>query len=243
MPIFGELRDLPLPEVLGVVRPRRGVLILRQGIQAFDLEVSEGLLVNFVHNSGRVDDVLTLSERFGQLFELREGCFLFRPGAILCAPHLRVPLDQLVVSTQRSLRERAAVAADLPSPHTVFLATGDCELHLPEDLQVFWERATPALAGGAAALQLSGCTGVSVQHARWLLCRLRAVGLIRPRRPGESGAWQPTTTPTVAPSGPGDVASVDLTGLRPAQPAASLLQRLSLGLRRFFAQQSSSARA
>lgn len=239
MSIFGDLSAIPAHEVLTVVGRRSGVLLVQSGGRAIEVQVRNGFVVNFVVDGLRTGDVLSLSSRFGHLLEARNGSFEFQRDAPTPDPQFYVPVDQLVASTLKNLNERELAAADLPSALTVFVVTGHDGLHLPDDLQLFWERAYVHLQLGAAPLQLSGCTGVSAREAQWFLHRLRLVGLVRPRRAGEHTEFgqrlsEADTIAPIAVTATVEPAAADLSGVRLEQPSRSLLGRMMDGLSRMF---------
>ncbi|MBS0658536.1 MAG: DUF4388 domain-containing protein [Verrucomicrobia bacterium] len=241
MAIFGDFSEIPPPEVLTAVGRRTGVLAAQVAGQALEVQLKNGFVLNFLADGLRTSDVLALSSRFGRLLEAKSGPFEFHPLEQRGEAQFYAPIDQLVASTLRSLSERDLAAAELPSALTVFVVTGRDGLHLPEDLQLFWERAYVHLQLGAAPLQLSGSTGVTALEARWHLHRLRLAGLVRPRRAdertdfgrrlSESDALAPiAVTAGTEASGPG----AELGRVRLQQPPRSLLGRMMDGLSRLF---------
>lgn len=238
MAIFGNLAEFPPHEVLSLVGARRGILAIRQPGRTIDLHLAEKSLHHFYENGLRVTDVLTLTDRFGRLLQSRAGEFWFMAGQGEAAGPLRLPVAQLIASTLRSLDERSAVLAELPSPHTIMVANGQTDLHFSEELQLYWERAQPHLRLGASALQLAGCTGITTDQSRWLLHRLRLAGAVRLRRAGEKTQFgiSPSEADRRAPVGVSATApdSGDLRGVSLGAPARGLLQRLITGFNGLF---------
>lgn len=238
MAIFGDLSKMPAHEVLPLIGARRGVLAIRQPGRAINLQLEKRHLVNYFENDMRVDDVLTLRDRFGRMLESHAGDFEFLPNASPAPAHLHLPVDQLIASTLQGLVEREAAMALLPSAHTVMVATGLLDLHLPDDLQIYWERALPHLRLGASALQLAGCTGVTACQSRWHLHRLRLAGLVRVRRATEKTEFglRLTEADAVAPLVATAIGSEseDLRNVRLAPPSHSILHRLLAGFAKLF---------
>lgn len=238
MAIFGDLSEMPAHEVLPFVGARCGVLAIRQPGRTIDLQLEKRHLVNYFENDLRVDDVLTLRDRFGRMLESHAGDFEFLPHASPAPAHLHLPVDQLIASTLQGLMERESAKPHLPSAHTIMVATGLLDLHLPEDLQIYWERALPHLRLGASALQLAGCTGITACQSRWHLHRLRLAGLVRVRRATEKTQFglRLSEADTMAPLAATAIGteSVGLQNVRVAPPSPSVLHRLLAGFTKLF---------
>lgn len=237
MAIFGNFQDFPPSEALLAVAQRTGTFLARLPARTVGLQLHGGRLLGYSENGSPVRDPLALTERFQFLLEQREGEFEFLPQTA-AGPrrYIAPPLDQLISNALGASMNMNLTDEDLPSEQTRFLPTGCEDVWLEEDLQIFWERAERYFRDGASALQLSGCTGVTVRKARWFLLRLRAAGLVRPRRASEATEFSlPTRVQKAMELPPAtSAAQADLSRIEVARPAQGLIRKLAHGLSALF---------
>lgn len=186
MAIFGNLRDMPFPDLVGMLGRRSGVLELFHlpgKRTAFHLALDRGQVV-WVREGNHYLDPLEARAAIAHLFALKEGAFEFASGTPPPPPDGKLlgwPLERLLLSLTTVADEMAAYAPHLPDPHTRFQAAS-LEVWLEEPLWSFWERAKPLLERGASAEELSAKLGFPQDQVRYYLHKLRLAGKVAPVR-------------------------------------------------------------
>lgn len=186
MAIFGSLKDMPFPDLVGMLGRRSGVLEVF-GLQGKRLGYSialEGGRVVWVREGTRVLDPLQARSVLLDLFRSEEGAFEFTPGTPPPPPDGQVlgwPLERLLLTMTTMEDERAQYRPFLPDPKTRFQAVA-LEVWLEEPLWSFWEKAKPLLAQGASAEDLASRLGLSVEETAYYLHKLRLAGKVAPVR-------------------------------------------------------------
>lgn len=188
MAVFGNLRDMPLADLIAMLGRRSGVLEVfglpgkRQG---YAVALDGGKVVWVREGRKRLDPVearFTLQE----LFRSREGAFEFTPGVPpLDEAPLGWPLERLLLTMTTMEDEQAAYASLLPDPQTRFQAVS-LEIWLEEPLYSFWERAKNYLLNGASAEEIARALHLPTDEVRYYLHKLRVVGKVAPVRAYEA---------------------------------------------------------
>ncbi len=185
MGIWGELREIWLPDLLALLAERQGVLVLKAPKRpALVVEISGGRL-GTVREAKRPLPRHRIEERFLALMEIPETAFNFRaddrvPPAR--GPELRALAERLrtLYAEIRSVRNR------LPSPGARFVLKDPRACADPRWAPVF-EKAKRHLRQGASALELAELLRIPLPLAQYFLLqasRARRVGPERlPERP------------------------------------------------------------
>ncbi len=184
MAIFGNLKDMPFPDLVAMLGRRSGVLEVfalpnkRQGY----LTALHGGRVLWIQERNRPLDSLEARSAIQDLFRAQEGAFEFHPGVPPGKGQpLGWPLEQLLFSFTAIEDERRVYASFLPDPKTRFQAAA-LEVWLEEPLYTFWERAKPLLERGASSEEVSQALRLPLEEVRYYLHKLRLVGKVAPVR-------------------------------------------------------------
>ena len=189
MAIFGSLKDITLLDLLPLLLRQDGRLFLmpeRGG------ELSLYLVQGRVLCAERNTEPLPLYRLEEELFAIMnaEGVpFEFVPGATISTKCLRLnaSVEELFLKLTALRDELARVKAPLPLPDTVFVLARVGELRDPA-LSDFLRRAREFLERGATPRQLSVLLEEPLDKVRYLLLKLRLLGLVRPLpRPKKAG--------------------------------------------------------
>lgn len=188
MAIFGSLKDMSFPDLVGMLGRRSGVLevfALPGHRQAYTIAL-EGGRVLWVREGRRVLEPLQARSVLQELFRMSEGGFEFVPGTPPPPPDGQVlgwPLERLLLTMTTVEDESRAYSATLPDPRTRFQAVS-MDMWLEEPLWSFWEKAKPLLGqpGGASAEELARRLGLREREVVYYLHKLRLAGKVSPVR-------------------------------------------------------------
>ena len=184
MAIFGNLRDMPLLDLLSMLGRRSGLLEVWNlpGEQdSYLLALERGRLL-WVKANGRRLDALQARSCLFALASAAEGAFEFVPTQPPEEnPHLDWPLERLLLSVTSTQDEISQQRSLLPDPATRFQSAA-LEVWLEEPLYSFWQRARPLLDQGASARELAHHLNISLDEVRYYLHRLRLAGRVAPVR-------------------------------------------------------------
>jgi len=150
MAVFGNLRDMPLPDLVAMLGRRSGVLEVfgLPGKRSGYALALDGGKVLWVREGNRLLDPVEARFTLQELFRLQEGAFEFTPGVPPAEGMvLGWPLERLLLTLTTVEDEFQAYRPLLPDPKTRFQAAA-LEVWLEEPLWSFWERARPLLQGG-----------------------------------------------------------------------------------------------
>lgn len=187
MAIFGDLADMSTPEVLHMLGPRTGKLLIRPDPKKkYELHLSEGVILCFKDDGFSVRDTSALRLSVTNLLEMRVGGFEFS----------QTPLNTLEREVNFTQQEIWQIAASLdtetdtsttehtPDQATRFkLKTGfDTSLKLPDDLSDFMRRGHDQLFVGCSASELADSLRLPVAQIQVYFQRLRSLGRITPVR-------------------------------------------------------------
>lgn len=183
MAIFGDLGDLPFPDLFNVVDQRSGRLLIFgiPGQGRFELDLVGGSLRGLQIDGQDIDDPLHVRDRLAVLMRAPNGLFAFhrsRPEQL--RDTLDLPISWLVMALASALDEIGAYRERFPHPRTRFEQLVSAEVSLDPNLRQFAERAMPYLRRGTDAEELACALGVSLEQVQLLLYKLRAVGLVGP---------------------------------------------------------------
>ncbi len=194
MAIFGSLRDMPFPDLVGMLGKRSGVLEIfnlpshRQGYSI----ALEGGKVLWVREGRRTLDPLQARSVLQELFRMQHGSFEFVATIPPPPPDGQVlgwPLERLLLTMTAIDDEASAYRSSLPDPQTRF-EVASMDTWLEEPLWSFWERVAPLLArpGGVSSEEIARRLGLREREVAYYLYKLRLSGKIRPVRAYEEAA-------------------------------------------------------
>ncbi|MBB6099168.1 hypothetical protein HNR42_002604 [Deinobacterium chartae] len=183
MAIFGNLNDLPLPEVLAMLGRRSGRLEVWQvaGRHRFELHLEQDTLTALVLDGQPLTDTLHVRHHFLDLAAAEIGVFEFNRSEAL-RRDVCLPVQNLLLSTTAVIDELDHYRAQLGSPDTRYALRGTL-LPLGDPLLDDFARASaPLLERGASAREVAGQLLLSVDQVQLDLYKLRTLGRVIPLR-------------------------------------------------------------
>ena len=185
MAIFGNLQDLPLPDLLPMLGRRSGVLELwnLEGGRSASLWLDVGQLKG-MWLGGKSLESSQARVLIIELMNSKHGSFEFMLGQpiMVCQHPLSWSVEKLLLAN--SPAAEGVGQTQLPDPDTRFQAVA-LDIWLDEPLFSFWQKAKPMLAVGASSAQISRQVGIELQTVQQNLHRLRLSGRVSPVRAHE----------------------------------------------------------
>lgn len=181
--IFGNFRDIQMPDILALVGRQRGQFVIRghPGIERADLFFCDGYLVALCARGAWVGEVLQVRDCLVELMLCQEGEFSFERGEEpSCGVLYSLHVDHLLLASMAAVDEINSFHADLPNEQTYFRVIQQDVGWLDPDLAGFWEAASTALRAGTNGISLAAALGISVDRVRLYLYKLRVAGWIVP---------------------------------------------------------------
>ena len=202
MPIFGDLEDFGLPDVLMLIGKRSGTLELEcvpEFRKPIRILVNHGAILWIVHGSD-VLDPLQARSFINALLRAPRGQFRFVPQLLLPEGNntsgLHWPFEQVLLTAAEEEDEWRAYAKSFDDPRTKFQAAS-LEVWLDDALFEFWRRARDFFKqDGVSAEELSKALKLPLEQTQYYLHKLRLVGKIWPMRSfyaspeSRRGLWQ-----------------------------------------------------
>lgn len=186
MAIAGDLRDLPISEVLNMIGRRTGVLKLTeiQGLEPLMLYLDAGSLRGFFEQDREIEDGMSVRSRLLTVMDAGEGRFEWNA---LAAEKLRgdldIPVLRLFGIIAAAVDESGAYRDYFVDPKMVFKTLSAPNLWLDTNLFVFLEGAKAFLERGVTAEALARSLHLDLAQVQNHLFKLRSVGKIAPVEP------------------------------------------------------------
>jgi len=191
MPVFGDLSDFPLTELLPVVAFRTGALKIALEEQGTISEIYiQNHTVCGIRKEGHYLEPLEAHQVLRDLLRRTSGLFWFDPDAEPPKTNcLSWPVHQIILEFAEEQDEAALLQHHLPTPETTFELAGEPRSYqLPLSQSIFFEKARPHLERGTTVEALATLLGLSVPHVALHLHKLHLAGFVAPRR-----AFRPPT--------------------------------------------------
>jgi hypothetical protein len=182
--IFGDLKDMPLVDLLSMLGRRSGLLDVWDvggKRNRYILALDRGNLLWMKDEGGYLDPLKARSTLL-ELASAGRGAFEFTPvEPPKGSPVLNWPIERVLLSVTTIHDELASYNSLLPDPKTRFQVAA-LEVWLEEPLYSFWERAKPLLQAGASAEDLASRLRLPLDEVRYYLHKLRLAGKVAPVR-------------------------------------------------------------
>lgn len=185
MAIFGNLADLPLPEVLMMIGNKSGCLLLWNlpSGKEYEFHVAESCIRGLLRNGETVADILLIRDLMLEVINCNSGEFEFQKRSIYdLKEDFHISIEHILLNTATVVDEINAYKEFFPHEKTLFKASGPLDVWLDGDLYNFWERSATLLAEGCSAEELAKILGFSLDKVQLNLYKLRSVGKIEPMR-------------------------------------------------------------
>jgi Domain of unknown function (DUF4388) len=187
MPIYGDLKSMPLPDLLPMLGRRNGVLEMNNLMHygRLHLTLERGIVRRLEHNSVTLDRVQARAALLEISNDMR-GNFRFNQD-VQIAPRpndLNWSLEKVLLGLATQTDEQQHHLDSLPDPEIVFEAV-QLEPILEEPLWSFWQRAKDALVLGVSARKLAVQLNIPERQVQFFLYKLRVSGKVSPVRAAE----------------------------------------------------------
>ncbi len=184
MPVTGEIAELPLPELLTMMRHRAGKLTLLQTGQVSEmvLHFTPGFLCGFQAENRTLKSEAQVVDKLIAVTASPVGRFIFEPRkhASSLLGSVRMGVDRLALILVSKVDEISVNKEHLPPAHRIFRLQH--EGPLPEfedfDLAEFFRSAEALLRCGISAEKLAGIEQIAVEQVQLYFYKLRLLDLL-----------------------------------------------------------------
>ena len=187
MPVTGDIAELPLPELLNMMRHRSGKLSLLQTQQVSEMQLhfTPGYLCGFMVDKHIIKSEPQVVDKLVSVTATPIGRFVFTPAhASSLMGSVRIQVDRLALIIVGQVDEISVNKQDLPAPHRIFrLQKTDREMEFEEQgLSDFFSSSVNLLKCGISAEKLASVERISTEQVQLYLYKLSILGLVAPAR-------------------------------------------------------------
>ena len=187
MPVTGDIAELPLPELLNMMRHRSGKLSLLQTQQVSEMQLhfTPGYLCGLMVDKHIIKSEAQVVDKLVSVTANPVGRFSFTPShASSLMGSVRLGVDRLALIIVGQVDEISVNKQDLPAPHRIFrLQKMDSIVELEEQgLADFFQGAVNLLKCGISAEKLASIERISTEQVQLYLYKLSLLGLVAPAR-------------------------------------------------------------
>ena len=187
MPVTGDITDLPLPDLLDMMRHRSGKLSLlqTQQISEMQLHFTKGYLCGFMADKHVIKSDSQVVDKLVGVTANPMGRFVFTPAhASSLMSSVRIQVDRLALIIVSQVDEISVNKQDLPAPHRIFrLQPTEATIQFAEqNLAEFFQGAVNLLKCGISAEKLASIERISTGQVQLYLYKLSILGLVAPAR-------------------------------------------------------------
>ncbi len=187
MPVSGDITDLPLPDLLDMMRHRSGKLSLLQTQQVSEMQLhfTKGYLCGFMADKHVIKSDSQVVDKLVSVTANPMGRFVFTPAhATSLMSSVRIQVDRLALIIVSQVDEISVNKQALPAPHRIFrLQPMDGAIQFEEqNLAEFFQSAVNLLKCGISAEKLASIERISTEQVQLYLYKLSILGLVAPAR-------------------------------------------------------------
>ena len=187
MPITGDIAELPLPDLLNMMRHRSGKLSLLQTQQISEmiLHFTPGYLCGFMVDKHIVKSESQVVDKLVSVTANPVGHFVFTPThASSLMGSVRIHVDRLALIIVSQVDEISVNKQQLSPPHRIFrLQPVEKEVEFEEaGLADFFRSSMNLLKCGISAEKLASIERVSTELVQLYFYKLSILGLVAPAR-------------------------------------------------------------
>ena len=183
MAVFGSLKDIDLLELLPLLSGQKGKLILtpQKGTE-FTLYIDGDKVVCVQKGRNGLPPLRVQEQLFGIINGEGDANFEFVPGGTpkRCYGQLELRLDELVLKLSTLRDEVKNLKNSLPHPRAIFALANPAPAFKDTQLAAFVNESWSLLEKGTSAEEIAAKQGIPLDHVRYMLYRLRALGVIKP---------------------------------------------------------------
>ena len=187
MPVTGDIAELPLPELLNMMRHRSGKLTLQrtQQVSEMHLHFTPGYLCGFMADKHIVRSESQVVDKLVSVTANPIGQFIFTPAhASSLMGSVRIGVDRLALIIVSQVDEISVNKQDLPAPHRIFRLqkTEGAAPFEEQGLAEFFHSSVNLLKCGISAEKLASIERISTEQVQLYLYKLMILGLVAPTR-------------------------------------------------------------
>ena len=187
MPVTGDIAELPLPDLLEMMRHRSGKLQLlqTQHISEMQLHFTPGYLCGFMVDKHIIRSESQVVDKLVTVTANPVGRFVFTPAhASSLMGSVRLGVDRLALTIVSQVDEISVNRQQLSPPHRIFrLQRSEREVSFEEpQLAEFFHSSVNLLKCGISAEKLASIERISTAQVQLYLYKLSILGLIGPAR-------------------------------------------------------------
>ena len=187
MPVTGDIAELPLPDLLNMMRHRSGKLTLlqTQQISEMHLHFTPGYLCGFMVDKHIVKSESQVVDKLVSVTANPVGHFVFTPAhASSLRGSVRIHVDRLALIIVSQVDEISVNKQQLSPPHRIFrLQPVDKEVEFEEaGLADFFHSSLNLMKCGISAEKLASIERVSTELVQLYFYKLSILGLVAPAR-------------------------------------------------------------
>ncbi len=187
MPVTGEIAELPLPELLNMMRHRSGKLSLLQTQQVSEMQLhfTPGYLCGFMVDKHIIKSESQVVDKLVSVTATPIGSFVFTPAhASSLMGSVRIGVDRLALIIVSQVDEISVNKQDLPAPHRIFRlqrTEGAADFE-EQGLAEFFHNSVNLLKCGISAEKLASIERISTEQVQLYFYKLMILGLLAPTR-------------------------------------------------------------
>ena len=187
MPVTGDIAELPLPDLLNMMRHRSGKLTLlqTQQISEMHLHFTPGYLCGFMVDKHIVKAESQVVDKLVSVTANPVGHFVFTPThASSLMGSVRIHVDRLALIIVSQVDEISVNKQQLSPPHRIFrLQPVEKEVEFEEaGLADFFQSAVNLMKCGISAEKLASIERISTELVQLYFYKLSILGLVAPAR-------------------------------------------------------------
>ena len=187
MPVTGDIEELPLPELLNMMRHRSGKLSLLQTQQVSEMQLhfTPGYLCGFMVDKHIIKTEAQVVDKLVSVTANPVGRFAFTPAhASSLMGSVRIGVDRLALIIVGQVDEISVNKQALPAPHRIFrLQQKEGIANFEEQgLADFFQSSINLLKCGISAEKLASIERISTEQVQLYLYKLNILGLVAPAR-------------------------------------------------------------
>lgn len=187
MPVTGDIADLPLPELLNMMRYRSGKLSLLQTQQVSEIQMhfTPGYVCGFMVDKHIIRSESQVVDKLVSVTAVPIGHFVFTPAhASSLMGSVRIQIDRLALIIVSQVDEISVNKASLSPPHRIFRLqpTGQPVEFEEQNLTEFFQASVELLKCGISAEKLASIVQISTEQVQLYLYKLSILGLVAPAR-------------------------------------------------------------
>lgn len=187
MAVTGDIAELPLPELLNMMRHRSGRLSLLQTQQVSEIQMhfTPGYVCGFMVDKQIIRSESQVVDKLVSVTASPIGRFVFTPAhASSLMGSVRIQIDRLALIIVSQVDEISVNKASLSPPHRIFrLQRTDQPVEFQEqNLSEFFHGVVDLLKCGISAEKLASIVQIATEQVQLYLYKLNILGLVAPAR-------------------------------------------------------------